>query len=48
MSFAGAKSLALYRERPGVVNFEGERECSGRGVRDTAICSKPSTTLYGD
>ena len=40
-----AKSLALYRERPGAVNFEGERECSGRGVRDTAICSKPSASL---
>ena len=39
------KSLALYRERPGAVNFEGERECSGRGVRDTAICSKPSASL---
>ena len=42
---AVAKSLALYRERPGAVNFEGERECSGRGVRDTAICSKPSASL---
>src|ERR1017187_784130 len=44
-AIAGAKSLALYRERPGAVNFEGERECSGRGVRDTAICSKPSASL---
>src|ERR1019366_6885954 len=45
MRFLSRIPLALYRERPGAVNFEGERECSGRGVRDTAICSKPSASL---
>ena len=40
------KSLALYRERPGGKRLQGGRR-SGRDVRDTAICSKPSTKPMG-
>lgn len=40
--FSLAKSLALYRERPGGRDASPKAIlCGGRGVRDTAICSKP-------
>ena len=41
------KSLELYRERPGEQKIRGRRAAARRGVRDTAICSKPSTRLWG-
>src|SRR5262249_18618075 len=43
-----AKSLGLYRERPGADVPKAGEERSNRGARDTAICSKPTTMPYGD
>jgi len=45
---AVAKSLALYRERPGGEESGDRKETTRRGAGDTAICSKPSTKFYGD
>jgi hypothetical protein len=39
--------LQLYRERPGEQKISDRRAAARRGVRDTAICSKPSTRLWG-
>ena len=46
IAIAVEKSLGLYRERPGRETF-GLVRLAGRGGRDTAICSKPSTDPMG-